>query len=115
MANTDMLRIAGNRVEEQMSRTVTISNGKTYYLDTIAKRLRNVDNYFDSIDIEHMLKGREGRVQPKLIVRDDSIILDCKCGKMLFVNPEWKRVYRTPYAIEKEVGDADYPRALLNK
>ena len=101
MEGKDMVRIVGDRVEEQRNQTVTLCNGKTYYLDTIAKRLRNVEDYFDSINIEYMLKGREGRVEPRLIVREDSIILDCKCGKMLFVNPEWKRFYRTPYATDK--------------
>ena len=106
MEGNDMIKTVGDRVEEQRKNTVQLSDGKRYYLDTINKRLRNVDNYCDAIDIEYLLRMRGRRIdaEPKLIVREDSIILDCKCGKMLFVNPEWKRFYRTPYAMHRDEG-----------
>jgi hypothetical protein len=97
MDKDDLMRTVRGKEGEQGGQTLTLSNGKTYFLDAVGKRLRNVDDPSDSIDIEQLVHINEHPVYPKLDVRDDSIRMECKCGKWLFVNPLWKKAYRPDY------------------
>ena len=101
METDDLMRIVRGKDWVQEGLTLTLSNKKTYFLDAVGKRLRNVNDPHDSIDIEQLLRIREYDACPKLDVRSDSIVMECKCGKWLFVNPRWKRTYRTNYPFWK--------------
>jgi len=91
MDNSDLMKIIGGNAWAKGGQTLTLSNGKTYFLDSVGKRLRNIDDPYDSIDIEQMLQMKETPEYPTLDVREDSIVMKCKCGKWMFVNPDWKK------------------------
>ena len=101
MEKDDVMRIVRGKDWVQEGLTLTLSNKKTYFLDAVGKRLRNVNDPYDSIDIEQLLRIKESPVYPKLNVRDDSIVMECKCGKWLFVNPKWKRTFRPNYPFRR--------------
>ena len=101
MENDDLMRIVRGKDWVQEGLTLTLSNKKTYFLDAVGKRLRNVNDPYDSIDIEQLLQIREYNAYPKLDVRDDSIVMECKCGKWLFVNPKWRRASRQNYPFRR--------------
>src|SRR5512135_610484 len=98
MEKDDLMRIVRGKNWVQERLTLTLSNKKTYFLDAVGKRLRNVNDPYDSIDIEQLLRIREYNASPKLDVRNDSIVMECKCGKWLFVNPRWRRANRHNYS-----------------
>jgi len=95
------MRIARGNDWVQEGPTLTLSNKETCFFDAVEKRLRNVNDPFDLIDIEQLLRIREYNVYPKLDARDDSILMECKCGKWLFVNPKWKRASRQNYPFRR--------------
>ena len=101
MEKDDLMRIVRGKDWVQEGLTLTLSNKKTYFLDAVGKRLRNVNEPYDSIDIEQLLRIREYNDGPKLDVRDDSIVMECKCGKWLFVNPKWRRTSRQNYPFRR--------------
>jgi hypothetical protein len=97
METDDLMRIVRGKNWVQEGLTLTLSNKKTYFLDAVGKRLRNVNDPYDSIDIEQLLRIKEYDASPKLNVRHDSIVMECKCGKWLFVNPRWRRTNKQNY------------------
>jgi len=103
MEKDDLMRIVRGKDWIQEGLTLTLRNKKTYFLDAVGKRLRNVNDPFDSIDIEQMLKIHESRTYPTLDVRDDSILMECRCGKWLFIDPKWKRTNGQCYPFKRQV------------
>jgi len=63
MEKDDLMRLARGRDWVPEGLTLTLSNKKTYFLDAVGKRLRNVNDPYDSIDIEQLLRIREYTVQ----------------------------------------------------
>ena len=64
MEKDDLMRIVRGKDWVQEGLTLTLSNKKTYFLDAVGKRLRNVNDPYDSIDIEQLLRIREYNAIP---------------------------------------------------
>jgi len=48
----------GSKKSPRRLPTVTLKNGKTYFVDNRLRELRNVDNPNDSLDFRDVLQGR---------------------------------------------------------